>query len=162
MPGYNDVQKAFQDAFTNQIQKKTFDAGPVDRRDQGGHRQGTRPVAPSRIDRGHHDVQRAPADRIGRGRSRAANAGDPGPHAKGASLGGSRRLPVRRRADGPVPGPEHRGARCTPSTSASGGGTCAPARSRSWGSRTTRMCWAIPRSSVPSRTPSTTRSCGSP
>jgi hypothetical protein len=29
MPGYNDVQKAFQDAFTNQIQKKTFDAGPV-------------------------------------------------------------------------------------------------------------------------------------
>ena len=29
MPGYNDVQKAFQDAFTDQIQKKTFDAGPV-------------------------------------------------------------------------------------------------------------------------------------
>ena len=29
MPGYNDVQKAFQDAFTNQVQKKTFDAGPV-------------------------------------------------------------------------------------------------------------------------------------
>ena len=29
MPGYVDVQKAFQDAFTNQIQKKTFDAGPV-------------------------------------------------------------------------------------------------------------------------------------
>jgi multiple sugar transport system substrate-binding protein len=29
MPGYNDVQKAFQDAFLNQVQKKTFDAGPV-------------------------------------------------------------------------------------------------------------------------------------
>ena len=29
MPGYNDVQKAFQDEFTNQIQKKTFDAAPV-------------------------------------------------------------------------------------------------------------------------------------
>lgn len=29
MPGYNDVQKAFQDAFTAQIQNKTFDAGPV-------------------------------------------------------------------------------------------------------------------------------------
>jgi multiple sugar transport system substrate-binding protein len=29
MPGYNDVQKAFQDAFTSQIQAKTFDAGPV-------------------------------------------------------------------------------------------------------------------------------------
>jgi multiple sugar transport system substrate-binding protein len=29
MKGYNDVQKAFQDAFTAQIQNKTFDAGPV-------------------------------------------------------------------------------------------------------------------------------------
>jgi hypothetical protein len=29
MPGYNDVQKAFQDAFTAQIQKKTYDAGAV-------------------------------------------------------------------------------------------------------------------------------------
>ncbi|MFN8631087.1 MAG: sugar ABC transporter substrate-binding protein [Chloroflexota bacterium] len=29
VPGYNDIQKAFQDAFTAQIQKKTFDAGPV-------------------------------------------------------------------------------------------------------------------------------------
>jgi multiple sugar transport system substrate-binding protein len=29
MPGYNDVQKAFQDEFLNQVQKKTFDAGPV-------------------------------------------------------------------------------------------------------------------------------------
>ncbi|HZK58483.1 MAG TPA: hypothetical protein VFC59_01250, partial [Cryobacterium sp.] len=29
MPGYNDVQKAFQDPFTSQIQAKTFDAGPV-------------------------------------------------------------------------------------------------------------------------------------
>ena len=29
MPAYNDVQKAFQDAFTAQIQNKTFDAGPV-------------------------------------------------------------------------------------------------------------------------------------
>lgn len=29
MPGYNDVQKVFQDEFTNQVQKKTFDAGPV-------------------------------------------------------------------------------------------------------------------------------------
>jgi len=29
MPGYVDVQKAFQDAFTAQIQKKTYDAGPV-------------------------------------------------------------------------------------------------------------------------------------
>ena len=29
MPGYVDVQKAFQDAFTAQIQGKTFDAGPV-------------------------------------------------------------------------------------------------------------------------------------
>src|SRR6185503_6118087 len=29
MPGYNDVQKAFQDAFLNQVQKKSFDAGPV-------------------------------------------------------------------------------------------------------------------------------------
>ena len=29
MPGYNDVQKAFQDAFTSQITKKTYDAGPV-------------------------------------------------------------------------------------------------------------------------------------
>lgn len=29
MPGYNDVQKAFQDAFTNQLQTKGFDAGPV-------------------------------------------------------------------------------------------------------------------------------------
>ena len=29
MPGYNDVQKAFQDAFTAQIQGKTFSAGPV-------------------------------------------------------------------------------------------------------------------------------------
>ena len=38
MPGYNDVQKAFQDAFTDQIQKKTFDAGPVIDSDQGGDR----------------------------------------------------------------------------------------------------------------------------
>ena len=29
MPGYVDVQKAFQDAFTAQIQAKSFDAGPV-------------------------------------------------------------------------------------------------------------------------------------
>jgi multiple sugar transport system substrate-binding protein len=29
MPGYVDVQKAFQDAFLAQIQGKTFDAGPV-------------------------------------------------------------------------------------------------------------------------------------
>ena len=29
MPGYSDVQKAFQDAFTAQIQNKTYDAGPV-------------------------------------------------------------------------------------------------------------------------------------
>ena len=29
MPGYTAVQKAFQDAFTNQIQTKGFDAGPV-------------------------------------------------------------------------------------------------------------------------------------
>lgn len=29
MPGYPDVQKAFQDAFTAQLQGKTFDAGPV-------------------------------------------------------------------------------------------------------------------------------------
>jgi hypothetical protein len=29
MPGYADVQKAFQDAFTNEIQKKTFNADPV-------------------------------------------------------------------------------------------------------------------------------------
>ncbi|MBA3876654.1 MAG: hypothetical protein C0498_06920 [Anaerolinea sp.] len=29
MPGYVDVQKAFQDAFTAQIQGKTYDAGPV-------------------------------------------------------------------------------------------------------------------------------------
>jgi multiple sugar transport system substrate-binding protein len=29
MPGYNDVQKAFQDAFTAQIQGKTFNADPV-------------------------------------------------------------------------------------------------------------------------------------
>jgi len=29
VPGYNDIQKAFQDAFTAQIQKKTFDAQPV-------------------------------------------------------------------------------------------------------------------------------------
>ena len=29
MPKYNDVQKAFADAFSSQIQKKTFDAGPV-------------------------------------------------------------------------------------------------------------------------------------
>jgi multiple sugar transport system substrate-binding protein len=29
MPGYVDVQKAFQDAFTAQVQGKTYDAGPV-------------------------------------------------------------------------------------------------------------------------------------
>ncbi|MEZ4595901.1 MAG: sugar ABC transporter substrate-binding protein [Chloroflexota bacterium] len=29
MPGYANVQKAFQDEFTNQIQSKTFDAAPV-------------------------------------------------------------------------------------------------------------------------------------
>jgi hypothetical protein len=29
MPGYVDVQKAFQDAMTAQIQGKTYDAGPV-------------------------------------------------------------------------------------------------------------------------------------
>ena len=29
MPGYDAVQKAFQDAMTNQIQTKTFDAGAV-------------------------------------------------------------------------------------------------------------------------------------
>ena len=29
MPGYVEVQKAFQDAFTAQLQAKTFDAGPV-------------------------------------------------------------------------------------------------------------------------------------
>jgi len=29
MPGYVDVQKAFQDAFTAQIQEKTYDAAPV-------------------------------------------------------------------------------------------------------------------------------------
>ena len=29
MPGYTDVQKAFQDAFTAQIQSKTYDATPV-------------------------------------------------------------------------------------------------------------------------------------
>ena len=29
MPGWSDVQKAFQDAFTNQLQKKSYDAGPV-------------------------------------------------------------------------------------------------------------------------------------
>ena len=29
MPDYGDVQKAFQDAFTAQIQGKTYEAGPV-------------------------------------------------------------------------------------------------------------------------------------
>jgi multiple sugar transport system substrate-binding protein len=29
MPGYTDVQKAFQDAFTNEIQNKTFSADPI-------------------------------------------------------------------------------------------------------------------------------------
>jgi ABC-type glycerol-3-phosphate transport system substrate-binding protein len=29
MPGYVDVQKAFQDAFTAQVQGKTYEAGPV-------------------------------------------------------------------------------------------------------------------------------------
>jgi len=29
MPGYDKVQTAFQNEFTNQIQKKTFDAGAV-------------------------------------------------------------------------------------------------------------------------------------
>lgn len=29
MPGYDAVQKAFQDAFTSQVQKKSYDAGPV-------------------------------------------------------------------------------------------------------------------------------------
>ena len=29
MAGYTAVQKAFSDAFTNQIQTKTYDAGPV-------------------------------------------------------------------------------------------------------------------------------------
>ena len=29
MPGYGDVQTAFSAEFTNQIQSKTFDAGPV-------------------------------------------------------------------------------------------------------------------------------------
>ncbi len=29
MPGWGDVQKAFQDAFTAQIQGKTFNADPV-------------------------------------------------------------------------------------------------------------------------------------
>jgi hypothetical protein len=29
MPGYDDVQKAFSDAFTNEIQKKSFSADPV-------------------------------------------------------------------------------------------------------------------------------------
>ena len=48
MPGYNDVQKAFQDEFTNQIQKKTFDAGPVVHGDGGGHHQGTRASNPTR------------------------------------------------------------------------------------------------------------------
>ena len=29
MPGYVDVQKAFQDAFTAEIQNKTYDATPI-------------------------------------------------------------------------------------------------------------------------------------
>ena len=29
MPGYVDVQKAFQDTFAAQIQEKTYDAAPV-------------------------------------------------------------------------------------------------------------------------------------
>ena len=40
MLGYVDVQKAFQDAFTAQIQGKTYDAGPVVDGHQGRHRQG--------------------------------------------------------------------------------------------------------------------------
>ena len=29
MPGYDDVQKAFQDEFTNQLQTKSYDASTV-------------------------------------------------------------------------------------------------------------------------------------
>ena len=29
MPGYDAVQKAFQDAFTNELQTKTYDASKV-------------------------------------------------------------------------------------------------------------------------------------
>ena len=45
MPGYVQVQKAFQDAITAQIQGKTYDAGPVVENDQGRHHQGPEPVA---------------------------------------------------------------------------------------------------------------------
>ena len=71
MPGYTDVQKAFQDAFTAQIQDKTYDAAPVVAATQAAidtalanqSASGTsRTGRPARPSSGHAPAGRWPAD----------------------------------------------------------------------------------------------------
>ena len=59
MPGYVDVQKAFQDAFTAQIQGKTYDAGPVVAATKAAIDEGPGPVA-SRLSTAGPVVRPAP------------------------------------------------------------------------------------------------------
>ena len=63
MPGYDDVQKAFQDAFTDQIQKQDLRRRPGRRGHQGGHRQGPEPSS-------RRPATVAAIDRLDRGRRR--------------------------------------------------------------------------------------------
>ena len=155
MPGYVDVQKAFQDAFTAQIQAKTYDAGPVVDRDQGCHRQG--PAASSHEPAGVYDR----IDGVGRCRPRHADQ-------EGAPMTAMH----RRRAPQPAPPARDRrrsraipSSRCrcscswssasarssTPCSSASGDWNVRSGPVSSWGS--SNYATAAHRSGLPARHP---------
>ncbi len=142
MPGYVDVQKAFQDAFTAQIQGKTYDAGPV--------------VAATKA---AIDKALAPVDAGGRRRTMARQ-----PSGGITQRGGLRPRAARRRsealagyafdrrADAAVPRPADRHGLLRGVHQPLAAGTSAPARSTSRGSPTTDAPLATRSSSARSRT----------
>ena len=141
MPGYVDVQKAFQDAFTAQIQGKTYDAGTRRRGDQGRHRRRPwQPVAQARTGaRGRPTRPVAhPGGTTGRRACRACA------ESTSAAVGGARRLRVDRRADGAVPGPPHRLRLLRAVHQPLGLERPLRARSTSWASPTTQALLADP------------------
>ena len=131
MPGYTDVQKAFQDAFTAQIQTETFDADAVVAATKAA-------IDTALASDASHPGDGAgsatgPVDRAG-GRGRPASAPSRAAMRRGTrARGGARRLRLHRRADGCCSWCCRSARSSTPCTSASGTGTSGPVRSTSAG-----------------------------
>ena len=101
MPGYVDVQKAFQDAFTAQIQGKTYDAGPVVEATKAAIDKALASPVVARRSRRPMTAKTGGASR--RGVRRCAS--EPAPARRSEALAG---YAHDRGADGPVPGPPDR------------------------------------------------------